>query len=75
NDLENIPAFLFVALLFTLTGGSATGGWAYFGLYFAARLFHTIMYLAQKQPWRTVCFALGQITLLGLLAQLVLKVL
>lgn len=75
NDLENIPAFLFVALLFTMTGGSSTGGWAYFGLYFAARLLHTITYLAQKQPWRTVSFAIGQVTLLGLLVQLVLKVL
>lgn len=75
NDLENIPAFLFIALLFTLTGGSSTGGWAYFGVYFAARLLHTITYLAQKQPWRTVSFAIGQVTLLGLLVQLVLKVL
>ncbi|HRI66243.1 MAG TPA: MAPEG family protein, partial [Polyangium sp.] len=54
NDLENIPAFLFIALLFTLTGGSSTGAWAYFGVYFAARLVHTITYLYEKQPWRTI---------------------
>ncbi len=75
NDLENIPAFLFIALLFTLTGGSSTGGWAYFGVYFAARLLHTVAYLGQKQPWRTLSFAIGQVTLLGLLVQLLLRAL
>ena len=75
NDLENIPAFLFIALLFTLSGASARAGFAYFGVYFAARTLHTITYLAQKQPWRTVSFAIGQVTLLGLLVQLLVKVL
>jgi uncharacterized MAPEG superfamily protein len=28
NDVENIPAFLVLALLFTLAGASATAGWA-----------------------------------------------
>jgi uncharacterized MAPEG superfamily protein len=75
NDLENIPAFLIIALLFTLTGAPAMGGWAYFGVYFAARTLHTITYLSQKQPWRTICFAIGQVTLLGMLVQLLMKVL
>jgi glutathione S-transferase len=73
NDLENIPSFLFMAFLYTLAGGSSTGGWAYFGLYFAARTLHTIFYLSQAQPWRTMAFAVGQITLLGLLVQVLLK--
>ena len=75
NDLENIPAFLIIALLFTLTGAPAMGGWAYFGVYFAARTLHSITYLSQKQPWRTICFAIGQVTLLGMLVQLLMKVL
>ncbi len=75
NDLENIPAFLFIALLFTLTGGSSTGAWAYFGVYFAARLLHTITYLYEKQPWRTISFFLGQLCLIGLVVHLILKVL
>jgi uncharacterized MAPEG superfamily protein len=75
NDLENIPAFLFIALLFTLTGGPANGGWAYFGVYFVARTLHTITYLGGKQPWRTVSFGIGQLTLLGLLVQLLMTVL
>lgn len=74
NDLENIPAFLSVALLFALLGASATAAWAYFGFYFGVRTLHTICYLKQLQPWRTVMFALGQLTLLGMMVQLLLKV-
>ena len=73
NDIENIPGFLILATLFTLTGASAKAGWAYFGLYFAARLLHTIVYLLQKQPWRTIFFVVGQLTMLGIAIQLIMK--
>lgn len=72
NDVENIPGFLILALLFTLTGASATAGWAYFGAYFAARTLHTIFYVKAVQPWRTAAFALGQLLQLGVMVQLVL---
>jgi uncharacterized MAPEG superfamily protein len=72
NDLENIPAFLFLAVLFTLAGGSATPAWAWFGIYFAARTLHTIFYLNAAQPWRTLSFFVGQIAQLGLLVQLLM---
>ncbi len=72
NDLENVPGFLALALLFTLSGGSATGGWAYFGTYFAARVLHSVCYLNAVQPWRTGAFFLGQITQLGLVVQLLM---
>ena len=58
NDVENIPVFLMLALLFTLTGCSATAGWAYFGVYFVARTLHTIFYVKAVQPWRTASFVL-----------------
>lgn len=75
NDLENIPTFLIAALVFTLTGASAKAGWAYFGTYFAARTLHTFFYLNEKQPFRTISFFAGQLTLLGILVQLVMKAL
>ena len=75
NDVENIPVFLVLALIFTLTGCSATAGWAYFGVYFVARALHTTFYLRAMQPWRTAAFALGQLTLLGIIVQLLVKVL
>lgn len=73
NDSENIPGFLVLALLFTLTGCSATAGWAYFGTYFVARLLHTIFYLNSVQPWRTAAFTVGQLTQLGIIVQLLMK--
>jgi uncharacterized MAPEG superfamily protein len=73
NDLENIPGFLILAIVYTLAGGSSTGAWAYFGLYFAARTLHTITYLNELQPFRTIFFGIGQITMLGLMVQILMK--
>lgn len=75
NDLENIPGFLILALIFTLAGGSANGGWAYFGLFFAARTLHSIAYLNGLQPWRTISFFVGLLCQLGLMVQLIMKAL
>lgn len=72
NDLENIPGFLILALVFTLAGGAENGGWAYFGVYFAARLLHSIFYLNAVQPWRTAAFGIGQLAQLGLIVQLLM---
>lgn len=72
NDLENIPAFLAVATLYTLAGGTSTGAWAYFAAYFVFRLGHTLCYVGQLQPWRTAMFGLGQLTLVGLAVNLLM---
>ncbi len=74
NDVENIPVFMILALLFTFTGCSATAGWTYFGVYFVARMLHTIFYLRAVQPWRTAAFAIGQLTQLGIMVQLLMRV-
>ncbi len=75
NDVENIPGFLVLALLFTLTGCSATAGWAYFGVYFVARTLHTFFYLNALQPFRTAAFFVGQLAQLGIMVQLLMQVL
>jgi len=75
NDVENIPGFLVLALLFTLAGCSAAAGWAYFGVYFGARTLHTVFYLNAVQPWRTAAFFVGQLAQLGLMVQLLMRVL
>jgi len=72
NDLENIPGFMVLALLYTLSGGSTTGGWAYFGTYFAARVIHTACYLNAVQPWRTAAFGVGQLAMFGIVVNLLL---
>lgn len=73
NDIENIPGFLILAMLFTLTGASATAGWVTLGTYFAARTLHTVFYLNQLQPHRSLAFFAGQITQFALLVQLLLR--
>ena len=75
NDVENIPGFLVLALLFTLSGCSASAAWAYFGVYFVARALHTIFYLNAVQPFRTVAFFVGQLAQLGIAVQLLMQVL
>lgn len=55
NDLENIPIYCAVSLGFVLTGGSATAGMIYFGVYTVARVLHTVVYLKGLQPHRFLC--------------------
>ena len=50
-------------------------GWWYFGVYFGARMLHTVFYLRAVQPWRTAAFAIGQLTQLGMMVQLLMRVL
>ncbi|MEG1038849.1 MAG: MAPEG family protein [Pseudomonas sp.] len=66
NDLENIPVFFVLGALcmvyyppFTLTIGLMV-------VFTAARVMHTVTYLARWQPWRTIAYAVGVICLLGL---------
>lgn len=73
NDLENIPGFLVLATLFTLVGATKNAGWIYFGTYFGARMLHSIFYLAQAQPWRTISFVIAQLTMVGVVVQLLMK--
>lgn len=72
NDTENIPGFLALAIIFTLAGASSTAGWAYFGVYLAARTAHTLCYLNGVQPWRTASFFVGQLTQIGMVVNLLM---
>ena len=61
NDLENILPYFGVGLLYALTNPSPLAAQIYFIGYTAARVLHSIFYLRQLQPWRTVAFGVGQI--------------
>lgn len=73
NDVENIPGFLALATIYTLAGGTSNGAWSYFGVYFFARLVHTLCYLNSVQPWRTASFFLGQFAQLGMMVQILMR--
>jgi uncharacterized membrane protein YecN with MAPEG domain len=75
NALENIPLFLVTGFLLTLTGTSVDTAYAIFGVFVAARLFHSVAYVRQLQPWRTASFAVGAIDQIVLLGVLVYQVL
>jgi glutathione S-transferase len=63
NDVENIPLFLAVGLLFALSGGYPTVAWWIFVVFTVSRLLHTVFYLAALQPWRSLIFAVGSVAL------------
>ncbi len=70
NALENIPLFLITGFVLTLTGVSLPTAAVLFGIFVAARLFHSVAYVRQLQPWRTASFVVGaldQAVILGVL--------
>ena len=75
NDLENIPIFLFLGLIYVTLGCWPEGAFIYFTIFVVARILHTIMYLNGVQPWRTVFFTVGMIMSVTLSIQILIAVL
>ena len=75
NDLENILPFFTVGLIFVLMGASARTAAIYFYTFTAARIVHSITYLLQLQPWRTVAFVIGVLCVVGMLVQILIAAL
>lgn len=63
NDLEGILPFLVVAFLYALSGPSFGLAATLFIGFTVARILHTVTYVAGLQPWRTIFFEVGQISL------------
>jgi prostaglandin-E synthase 1 len=59
NAQANIYPFLILGLVFVLAGGAAGTARILFGIFVVARLAHSFVYLAGKQPWRTIIFIVG----------------
>ncbi len=70
NDLENIPIFLILALVYVIAGLSPRSFIAYSVIFTVARILHTIFYLKAMQPWRTIAFTIGAVAMFGLIIQL-----
>jgi len=67
NALENVPLFLITALVLTLMGASATVGAALFYPFAGLRIAHSVCYVKQVQPFRTITFGLGALVQLAVL--------
>jgi uncharacterized MAPEG superfamily protein len=69
NALENFVPFAVIGLLYVLMGATARGAYILFGTYTVARILHSIVYLAGKQPWRTVLYGVGVLATVGMMIQ------
>jgi uncharacterized MAPEG superfamily protein len=75
NDLENIPIFLFLAMLYVTLGCWPEGAFIYFTIFALARILHTLAYLRAMQPARTISYAIGIAICVTLSVQIVTAVL
>lgn len=73
NDLENIPPFLILGIIAVLVGAPVWGLRICFIAFTAARVVHSLAYIKSMQPWRTVSFGIGGLSLLALTVMIVLK--
>jgi prostaglandin-E synthase 1 len=71
NAQASIYPFLFLGFVLVLAGGSAGSAAVIFGVFVAARIAHSIVYLAEKQPWRTGAFVVGALATLALMIDIV----
>lgn len=71
NDLENIPMFWVVGLLYVLGGASALGAAVYCWTYTLSRLAHTVAYARGMQPARALLWGLGVLCILGMSVQVI----
>ena len=71
NAQASIIPFLLVGFLFVALGGGATLGATLFGAFVLCRFAHAVVYLAGKQPWRTISFIAGGVVNLVLIADVI----
>ena len=66
NDLENVLPFLAVGFLYALTGPSPFAARVYFLGFLAARVLHSVFYISEMQPHRTIAFAIGSVLMVAM---------
>jgi uncharacterized MAPEG superfamily protein len=71
NATDNILPFAVLAFLLVLWGASPLVVGVLCGIFTVARLAHSLAYLGEKQPWRTIFFGLGGLTTFTLMGFLV----
>jgi uncharacterized MAPEG superfamily protein len=71
NAMANIVPFAILGLVFVLAGGSGSAANVLFGVFTAARVLHSFVYIAGKQPWRSMAFGIGALDTLVLMGFIV----
>jgi uncharacterized MAPEG superfamily protein len=72
NDLENIPLFFIIGLIYVLDGASASAAAVYCWTFTIARLLHWVAYLNHLQPWRAIFYFAGYLSIFGMAIQIIL---
>ena len=67
NAMENIPMFFALGLIYVLAGASATGAKVCFIGFTVGRLFHVVFQLKAVQPWRSLAYGIGLLSLVGMM--------
>ena len=67
NDLENIPLFFAIGLIYVLTGASGFGAKLFCWTFTLARLAHTYFYQNHIQPARAISFVVGSIAVVSMI--------
>jgi prostaglandin-E synthase 1 len=67
NGQAMIYPFLILGLVFVLAGGSSGFATIDFGIFVVARITHSLVYLAGKQPWGTLSFVVSGLAMLALM--------
>jgi glutathione S-transferase len=67
NDLEAIPLFFTIGLIYVLVGASPFGAKFFCWTFTIARLAHTYCYQNHIQPWRAVSFVVGSTATVGMI--------
>ena len=71
NAMANIVPFAILGLVFVLAGGGGMAANVLFGVFTAARVLHSFVYIAGKQPWRSMAFGIGALDTLVLMGFIV----
>ena len=70
NDLENIPLFFALGLVYVLGAQPSSRGAAiYLWTFTISRVLHTVVYMAGLQPFRAIFWLVGVLTLIGMAVQ------
>jgi uncharacterized MAPEG superfamily protein len=74
NDLENIPLFFAIGLIYVLSGATPFGAAVYCWTFTVARVVHTFCYMNHLQPWRALSFGVGALATIGMMVQILFGV-
>ena len=74
NDLENIPLFFAIGMIFVLAGAAPIWAVVYCWAFTLARIAHTIAYTWNLQPWRAIFYGIGSVAILAMIVHIIIAV-